>query len=76
MPHRAEDHETVLFCSPDLTIRRCSCGVVHLDLGPVSVRLEDAGFHGFAKACHQASARLALREWDGCVARLVGGAEH
>ena len=64
MNHHPSDHETALYCSPDLTIRRCSCGIVHLDIGPVSVRLEEGGFEDFTRACRQATARLAIESWE------------
>ncbi|MCB9744187.1 MAG: hypothetical protein H6740_16435 [Alphaproteobacteria bacterium] len=79
MPHRSDDHEAILFRSPELTIRRCACGVVHLDIGPVSIRLEDEGFEAFTRACRQATARLALRHWELAGSGLtgpVGATEH
>lgn len=48
--------------SPILTVESCSCGVLHLHFGPVSMRFTEAGLHDVHRTIAQALMRVALPE--------------
>jgi hypothetical protein len=46
--------------SPILTIESCSCGVMHLHFGPVSMRFTEAGLHDVHRTIAQALMQVAV----------------
>ena len=60
-PH-SHSGKAVVAESPILTIESCSCGVMHLHFGPVSMRFTEAGLHDVHRTIAEALMRVAVPE--------------
>lgn len=56
--HLADDGYEVLAESDDCCVYRCEHGCLHLQIGDVNVRIEDARFAELAAIVEQAAAKL------------------
>lgn len=58
MSHQKCCHKTDLVRNKALQITHCSCGMIQLHMGPVSLRISEAAFSGLADAMTQARLQL------------------
>lgn len=58
-PH-SHSGKAVVAESPILTIESCSCGVMHLHFGPVSMRFTEEGLHHVHRTIAQALMRVGV----------------
>lgn len=54
-----ECRSTVLASGPCAEVTRCSCGHVHLSLGPLTIRLEDSVLRAVSITLDEAVTRMA-----------------
>lgn len=64
---------TRLASGPNVTIEACSCSMIHLNLGPTTVRFTPEAFEGLASLVFTAVGEMAARSPIGDSDRAVAG---
>ncbi|MCB9766292.1 MAG: hypothetical protein H6739_41335 [Alphaproteobacteria bacterium] len=56
-------HDELILHRGELSVHRCGCGVVHVELGCVTLRLEEDAFAAMVSHLSEAAGLLAARRW-------------